>query len=299
MKDLLQKAIEDFAANWCHDFHCNCENVIKSAGRVVSQSESSGESIVRIATNVWVFRDDDNRKTVAHYSENHEIEENELLNDTGPDHFAAFVPSDVIDLSYEEFDLMSTDSKALAKVPAQVLNEAARLLADALEDNGFEDFFQGKCEWEYELPPLHPTIRRELKKKCHEHSKKIKAEVQELEKARVTFDLQVDHEQIIVVRFGEPAVWTDSPPQNLAIFKIKLGGGPGEMRRAIQFRKWLQEQREAGLKVTSAQGVWQGLPTKGLDVIFGISKDEVQRQRRAADMDCALYIRAGKVPEMV
>jgi hypothetical protein len=184
MEDLIQKASEDFAANWGHDFYCNCEHRIKSAGRVVSLSESSGESIVRIETDVWVLRDDDNRKTIAHYIETHEIEENELLNDTGPDHSTAFVPSDVIDLSYDEFDLMSTDSKALAKVPAQILNEAARLLADALEDNGFEDFFQGKREWEYELPLLHPTIRRELKKRCREQSKKIKAEVQKLERAR-------------------------------------------------------------------------------------------------------------------
>ena len=194
---------------------------------------------------------------------------------------------------------MSTDSKVFSEVPAKALDEAARMLAEALKGDGFKDFFQERCEWKYKLPPLHPTIRRELKKKCHEHSKKIKSEAEELEKTSVTFDLEVDHEQIVVVRSGEPVVWIDSPPQTLAIFHIKIGRGAREMRRAIQFRSWLQEQRESGLKVTTAHGIWQGEPTKGLDVIFGVSKDEVQRQRIAADMNCALYIRGSDLPERV
>jgi hypothetical protein len=299
MDDLLQKAAEDFAANWCHDYLCNCEVVINSAGRVVSHSKSSGESIVRIATDVWVFRNAENSYTVAHYTETHEIEENELLNDPGPVYFPASLPSDLIDERYEEFDLMSTDSKVFSEVPFKALDEAARLLAEAFEDDGFEDFFQERCEWKYKLPPLHPTIRRKLKKKCHEHSKKIKAEAEELEKISLTFDLEVDLEKVVVVRSGEPVVWIDSPPRNLAIFHIKIGRGAGEMRRAIRFRNWLQEQRESGFMVTTAQGIWQGFPTKGLDVIFGVSKDEVQRQRIAADMDCALYIRGSDIPERV
>lgn len=299
MEDPLQKAAEDFAANWGHDYLCNREEVINSAGKVVSQSEYSEGSIVTIETDVWVFRNTENCYTVAHYTETHEIEENELLNDTGPDYFPASPTSDLIDESYEEFDLMSTDSKEFSEVPKKVLMEAARLLVEALEDDGFEDFFQEQCEWKYKLPPLHPTIRRELKRKCDEHSKKIKAEAEELEKKSVKFDLEVNQEPKVVVRSGEPVAWIDYPPQNLAIFHIKIGKGAGEMRRAIQFRNWLQEQSESGFKVTTAQGIWQGVPTKGLDVIFGISKDEVQRRRIAADMDCALYIRGGDIPERV
>jgi hypothetical protein len=251
MEDPLQKAAEDFAANWGHDYLCNCEDVISSAGKVVSQSESSAGSIVRIETDVWAFRNTENFYTISHYTETHEIEENELLNDTGPDYFPASPTSDLIDESYEEFDLMSTDSKVFSEVPSNVLTEAARLLAETLEDDGFEDFFQEQCEWKYKLPPLHPTIRRELKKKCDEHSKKIKAEAEELEKKSVEFDLEVDQEPIVFVRAGEPVVWIDSPPQNLAIFQIKIGKGAGEMRRA-------EPPPTPGLRREGSRGVEKG-----------------------------------------
>jgi hypothetical protein len=301
MGNRLQKAAGDFATNWCYDVNGGLgkEEVIKSDGKVVSRSEGSGKSIIRIATDVWVFREAEDGGIVANYTETHEIEENELLDDTGPDGFPAYIPSDLIEASCGEFDLLSTDFQSLAQVPTEILDAAAKLLAQSLADSGFEDFFSAECEWEYELPSLHPIVSRVIDKKCREHSLKIKEEIEEENKARATFELQIELETPIFVRSEESVDWTDSLPRNFAIFKTKTGSGAREMRLGIQFKEWLEAQREEGIKVVSAAGTWQGNQTRGLVVVFGISEDEARSRKIAGEMACALYVEAGAVPKML
>jgi hypothetical protein len=179
------------------------------------------------------------------------------------------------------------------------LEAASERYGEELKEDSYEAYFQEENNWDYKLPSCHPIVMRFLSGLCKIESKKRRSEAILDERSGWVFEIEIDVDPKLVIKFGEKSRDLEKlPTPRVAIFKVVKGGGASEMGKAIRFDAWVREIHDSGVMTGSGSGLWQGKIVEGLVAVFGISYEEAISQKSQSSMPFALYVGDSLIPEM-
>ncbi len=290
----LEGLAYDFARDWCYDWGtCSFLKVAE-----VSIIHTSGNKL-QIAAKVFAV--DDRTGDLQLTKSVYELSMEQLENSSSPEGDRDSPDANFIDGDLEIIELLRADFSEVKHVPRSIVIEAIEKASYCAGfDRIVEECFEGQEEdFSFEIPNLHPAVRRVIRKHCWERVAQRRREEKESLRRNRQFELVIKAGKRIPIKIGKKATGLHAiMGAGIGIFNgMSQQLSPSHMVRANRFAEWLDSKRSEGCAIYPVSGLFQGKEATGplVVAVCDISEEDVTDRAKYTAAGLALFIGHNRV----
>jgi hypothetical protein len=289
----LKNLAYDFACDWCYEWG-------NSSFLKVAEVSIIHTSANRLKITAKVFAVDDSTGDLQLTSSVYELSMEQLENSSSPEGDRDSPDADFIDGDMEIIDLLRADFSEVKHLPRSIVIDATDELSDDAVEMIVEECFEGQeDDFSFEIPNLHPAVRRVIRKLCWERVAQRRREERELKRRNRQFELVITANKEIPIKIGKKATGLHAiMGAGIGIFNgMSQQLSPSHMGRATRFAEWLDSKRSEGCAIYPASGLFQGEEATGplVVAVCDISEEEVTDRAKYTATGLALFIGPNRV----